>query len=199
MPARLFTPLIRDTHAPSYSFGRDKTDPMTDTETDTAPAKSGDAINSFSMTVKAQYIKDLSFENPKAPWSLRADIRPEIEIGVDVRAERMAQDAFEVVLQLNVNGVHEGEKVFILELAYAGVFQFDNVRPDQAEYVLMVECARLLFPFARQIVGQITTDGGYPPLHIQPIDFLGVFQTKELRRAENGGVDVASAEPEGNA
>ncbi|MEP6149376.1 MAG: protein-export chaperone SecB, partial [Nisaea sp.] len=65
---------------------------MTDTDTGTAPAQQGEAINTFSMTVKAQYIKDLSFENPKAPWSLRADIRPEIEIGVDVRAERMADN-----------------------------------------------------------------------------------------------------------
>lgn len=168
---------------------------MTDTATDGA----NNAINTFSMTVKAQYIKDLSFENPKAPWSLRADIRPDIEIGVDVRAERMAEQVYEVQLLLNVNGIHEGDKVFILELNYAGVFQFESVRPDQLEYVLMVECARLLFPFARQIVGQITTDGGYPPLHIQPIDFLGVFQKNELQRAQNGGVDVGTVETEGNA
>ncbi|UUX52187.1 protein-export chaperone SecB [Nisaea acidiphila] len=172
---------------------------MTDTETGNATDEAGNAINTFSMTVKAQYIKDLSFENPKAPWSLRADIRPEIEIGVDVRAERMADNVYEVILQLNVNGIHEGEKVFIVELAYAGVFQFENVRADQVEYVLMVECARLLFPFARQIIGQVTADGGYPPLHIQPIDFLGVFQKNELQRGENGGVDVAAIEPEGNA
>tara|TARA_E500000318_G_scaffold44677_2_gene42228 strand:- start:4732 stop:5250 length:519 start_codon:yes stop_codon:yes gene_type:complete len=172
---------------------------MTDTDTGTAPAEQADAINTFSMTVKAQYIKDMSFENPKAPYSLRADIRPDIEIGVDVRAERMADNVFEVILLLNVNGVHEGEKVFIVELAYAGVFQFENVRPDQAEYVLMVECARLLFPFARQIIGQVTSDGGYPPLHIQPIDFLGVFQKNELQRQENGGIDVAAVETEGNA
>ncbi|WP_420402946.1 protein-export chaperone SecB [Nisaea sp.] len=172
---------------------------MTDTETGPATDGANNAINTFSMTVKAQYIKDLSFENPKAPWSLRADIRPDIEIGVDVRAERMAEQVYEVQLLLNVNGVHEGEKVFILELNYAGVFQFENVRPDQVEYILMVECARLLFPFARQIVGQVTTEGGFPPLHIQPIDFLGVFQKNELQRAQNGGVDVGAIETEGNA
>jgi preprotein translocase subunit SecB len=172
---------------------------MTDTDTGTAPAQKGDAINTFSMTVEAQYIKDMSFENPKAPFSLRADIRPDIEIAVDVRAERMADNVFEVILLLNVNGVHEGEKVFIVELSYAGVFRFENVRPDQAEYVLMVECARLLFPFARQIIGQVTADGGYPPLHIQPIDFLGVFQKNEQRRQETAGIDVAAVETEGNA
>lgn len=172
---------------------------MTDTDTGTATADEQAAINTFSMTVKAQYIKDLSFENPKAPYSLRADIRPDIEIAVDVRAERMADNVFEVILLLNVNGVHEGEKVFIVELSYAGVFQFENVRPDQAEYVLMVECARLLFPFARQIIGQVTSDGGYPPLHIQPIDFLGVFQKNELQRQGTGGIDVAAVETEGNA
>jgi len=172
---------------------------MTDTDTGTAPAQKGDAINTFSMTVQAQYIKDMSFENPKAPFSLRADIRPDIEIAVDVRAERMADNVFEVILLLNVNGVHEGEKVFIVELSYAGVFQFENLRPDQPEYVLMVECARLLFPFARQIIGQVTADGGFPPLHIQPIDFLGVFQKNELTRGEAGGVDVSKIETEGNA
>ncbi|MEQ8334867.1 protein-export chaperone SecB [Nisaea sp.] len=173
---------------------------MTDTDTGTAPGQdAAAAINTFAMTVQAQYIKDLSFENPKAPLSLRADIRPDIEIGVDVRAERMADNVFEVVLLLNVNGVHEGDKIFIVELSYAGVFQFENLRPDQLEYVLMVECARLLFPFARQIIGQVTSDGGFPPLHIQPIDFLGVFQKNELTRAEAGGVDVAKIETEGNA
>ena len=173
---------------------------MTDTtDTGTAPAEEQTAINTFSMTVKAQYIKDMSFENPKAPYSLRSDIRPDIEIGVDVRAERMAENVFEVILQLNVNGVHEGDKVFIVELAYAGVFQFENIRPEQVEYVLMVECARLLFPFARQIIGQVTADGGYPPLHIQPIDFLGVFQKNELQRQETGGIDVSKIETEGTA
>ena len=173
---------------------------MTDTtDTGTAPAPEQAAINSFSMTVKAQYIKDMSFENPKAPYSLRADIRPDIEIAVDVRAERMADNVFEVILQLNVNGVHEGDKVFIVELAYAGVFQFENIRPEQVEYVLMVECARLLFPFARQIIGQVTADGGYPPLHIQPIDFLGVFQKNALQRQETGGIDVSKIETEGTA
>lgn len=172
---------------------------MSDTDSGATPAEEPTAINTFSMTVKAQYIKDVSFENPKAPLSLRADIRPDIQIAVDVRAERMADNVFEVVLQLDVNGVHEGEKIFILELAYAGVFQFENVRPDQVEYVLMVECARLLFPFARQIIGQVTADGGYPPLHIQPIDFLGVFQKNELRRQDTGGIDVAAVETEGNA
>tara|TARA_R110002012_G_scaffold229209_1_gene401761 strand:- start:537 stop:1058 length:522 start_codon:yes stop_codon:yes gene_type:complete len=173
---------------------------MTDTDTGTAPAQDGAAaINTFSMTVQAQYIKDMSFENPKAPLSLRSDIRPDVEIGVDVRAERMADNVFEVILLLNVNGVHEGDKIFIVELSYAGVFQFANLRPDQLEYVLMVECARLLFPFARQIIGQVTADGGFPPLHIQPIDFLGVFQKNELSRAEAGGVDVSKIETEGNA
>lgn len=172
---------------------------MTDTDTGAAPAREENGSNAFSMTVKAQYIKDLSFENPKAPWSLRADIRPEVEIGVDVRAERMAEQVYEVILQLNVNGVHDGDKVFIVELAYAGVFQFENAKPDHIEYLLMVECARLLFPFARQIIGQVTGDGGYPPLHIQPVDFLGVFQKNEIIRGENGGIDVSKVEPEGTA
>lgn len=169
--------------------------------TDTAEPSTQAAPGTASMTVKAQYIKDLSFENPKAPWSLRADGRPEVEIGIDARAERIAEDAFEVVLLINVGGQHGDEKVFILELAYGGVFQISNAQPDQIEYILLVECPRILFPFARQIVGQVTQEGGYPPLHIQPVDFLGLFQrAREQRAAEQtGAVDIASIAPEGQA
>lgn len=169
------------------------------TETDTVPDQQGAKIDTFSMNVKAQYIKDISFENPKAPASLRNNIRPEINMGVNVQAKKLDDNVFEVSLLLNINGIFEDEKIFIVELVYAGVFQFKDIKPHQLEYVLMVECARLLFPFARQIIAQVTTDGGYPPLNIQPIDFLDIFQKNKLKRQETDKNDAAIIKTEGNA
>ena len=169
------------------------------TDTDTAPDQQGEKINTFSMDVKAQYIKDMSFENPKAPASFRSDIRPEKEMVVNVHARKLEDNIFEVSLLLNIKGVFENEKIFIVELDYAGVFQLENVRPYQLEYVLMVECARLLFPFARQIIAQVTAGGGYPSLNIQPINFLAIFQKNKLKRQETDRNDLAVTKTDGNA
>lgn len=169
------------------------------TKTDTVSDQQGAKTDIFSMNVKAQYIKDISFENPKAPASLRNDIRPEIQMVVNVQAKKLEDNVFEVSLLLNINGVFENEKIFIVELVYAGVFQFEDIKAYQLEYVLMVECARLLFPFARQIIAQVTADGGYPPLNIQPIDFLNIFQKNKLKRQETEENNASLNKTEGNA
>lgn len=151
-----------------------------------AQAASGNPI-----TIHAQYIKDLSFENPNAPESVALQQQPQINIDVDVEA-RTTQDQklHEVVLKLEVKA-NIGEKVgFIAELQYGAVVTLEV--PDEHRLpVLLIEVPRLLFPFARKIIADLTADGGFPPLMMHPIDFADLFRKKF---AENAG-----EEPAGNA
>lgn len=132
------------------------------------------------LMIQTQYTKDLSFENPRAPLSLdQSQQRPEIAVRVDVRAQPMQDTRYEVVIQLNVDAKAGGEAVFVLELTYAGVFQLVNIPKDSLQPLLLVECPRLLFPFARRIVADATRDGGFPPLMIDPIDFVQLYRRRQ--------------------
>jgi preprotein translocase subunit SecB len=124
------------------------------------------------LIVNAQYIKDLSFENPRAPHSLRQQATPPaVEINVDVKAQNLGQDAFEVVLTINANAKVQDEALFIVELTYGAVITVRNVPQEMLSPVVLVETPRLMFPFARNIIAETTRDGGFPPLMINPIDF----------------------------
>ncbi len=158
------------------------------------------------LTVNIQYVKDLSFEVPGAPeiyTTLRS--QPNVSINLDVQARRIqdGQDVFEVVLQIKAeatepqaavaNGSVEGQAaggqavggrpVFIAELAYAGVFTLSGVPENTVEPVLLVECPRLLFPYARNILADVTRDGGFPPVLLQPIDFVSLWQSRRSQGA----------------
>lgn len=131
------------------------------------------------LQVNIQYIKDLSFEIPGAPHSFieMQGRNPEIPIHVDVNVANVGANAYEVVLHLKVEALLEGKALFILELAYAGVFTL-NLPEDQIHPVLLIECPRLLFPFARNIVADMTRDGGLPPLLLQPLDFVQLYRAR---------------------
>ena len=131
------------------------------------------------LSILTQYIKDMSFENPRAPQAAPQGAgRPEIQIKVDVGANALGEDRYEVSLQLNVDAKAAGETIFIMELAYAGVFQLANIPKESLQALVMIECPRLLFPFARRIVADATRDGGFPPLMIDPIDFVTLYRRK---------------------
>lgn len=131
------------------------------------------------LSIMTQYIKDMSFENPRAPQAAPQGAgRPEIQIKVDVGANALGEDRYEVSLQLNVDAKAAGETIFLMELAYAGVFQLSNIPKDSLQALVMIECPRLLFPFARRIVADATRDGGFPPLMIDPIDFVTLYRRK---------------------
>ena len=142
---------------------------MTDAVTDNNAA-------SPSLTILAQYVKDFSFENPGAPRSLQArDKAPAINISVNVNANPLAESDFDVLLSLNAEA-KDGDKVlFNAELAYGGVFRITGFPQEHMLPVLFIECPRLLFPFARQIISDATRNGGFPPLMIDPIDFAQMF------------------------
>lgn len=137
------------------------------------------------IRVLAQYVKDLSFENPGAPESLRAGAAaPNIDLGIDVaaRAAPNVPDAFEVSLRLAARANREGEAVFIAELDYCGLFQLSDLAAEQVEPVLLIDCPRLLFPFARRMLAEVIREGGFPPLLIDPVDFAVLFANQMQQR-----------------
>jgi preprotein translocase subunit SecB len=135
------------------------------------------------IRVLAQYVKDLSFENPGLFSGQQGNTAPEIELGIDVRVEPgPPQDhVFAVELRLSAKAKRQEAIVFIAELIYVGVFQLQEARRDDMEAILLIECPRLLFPFARRIIADITREGGHPPLMIDPIDFVGLYRQQRAR------------------
>lgn len=146
------------------------------------------------LRVLAQYVKELSFRNPMAAASQAYDVQPAIDMGVEVKSRPMGEksDAAEVDLCINVQAKRGEEVMFAVDLVYSGVFQFVNVRADDIEPLVWIECPRLLFPFSRQILADVTREGGYPPLLINPIDFTPLYWA-ELRDRQGRGQDQAQA------
>jgi preprotein translocase subunit SecB len=130
------------------------------------------------LVVKGQYVKDFSFENPNAPdVFMQGDVQPNVDINVHVEARKLPNSDFEVVLSIKVDAKAKDKQVFMCELAYAGVFALGSIIPqDQHQGVLLIECPRLLFPYARAIISDATREGGFPPLTLQPIDFFSLYQ-----------------------
>jgi preprotein translocase subunit SecB len=161
-----------------------------------SPAAGGAAAQQGQqLIVNAQYIKDLSFENPRAPHSLRQQQgQPAVEINVDVKAQNLGADNYEVVLSINASAKMQDETLFLVELTYGAVITVRNVPQELLSAVVLVETPRLMFPFARNIVADTTRDGGFPPLMINPIDF------GELLRRNAGNQQAASQQaPAGTA
>lgn len=132
-----------------------------------------------ALNVLAQYVKDLSFESPGAPNSLRArEKAPGINITVNVNANPLSQTEYDVTLTLAAKATVESEVLFNVELIYGGVFRVAGFPQEHMLPLLFIECPRLLFPFARQIVADATRNGGFPPLMIDPIDFAQMFQQR---------------------
>ncbi len=133
------------------------------------------------LAVNAQYVKDLSFENPRAPQSLlQPKGQPEVELGVDVKARNLAPETFEVVLTIRVTTRAAAEPLFLVELAYGGVVTVKSASEERLRELLLVEVPRFLFPFARAVIADATRDGGFPPLLINPIDFAELARRNEV-------------------
>ncbi len=148
-----------------------------------------------SLNVLAQYIKDLSFENPSAPQSMaNREGGPAININVNVNANPMSENDYDVRLSLNVEAKDEGSGavVFNVELEYGGVFRIQHFPQEHMLPLLFIECPRLLFPFARQIVADATRNGGFPPLLIDPIDFNAMFMQRMAEEQAKAKVEAPS-------
>jgi preprotein translocase subunit SecB len=163
---------------------------MTDSTADSAPTPPPPAAT-LPIQINAQYVKDLSFENPKAPASLRAQKQqPNVDVHIDVKATKLADDVYEVVLTTTANGTNDDGPLFLAELSYAGVFTLTGLPDEHLQPVLLIECPRLLFPFARNIIAEVTRDGGFPPLLIQPVDFAQLYRQSQ-QEGSNGDGETA--------
>jgi preprotein translocase subunit SecB len=136
------------------------------------------------LILNAQYIKDLSFENPRAPQSLiQPTNQPDVEINIDVKAQNLGPEVFEVVLTINATARAQGETVFLVELAYGSVVTIKNAGAELLPMLILVETPRIVFPFARAIIANATRDGGFPPLMINPIDFAELLRRQQATQA----------------
>ena len=140
------------------------------------------------IRILAQFVRDLSFENPRVPETLRGGApQPQIDLGIEMNARAREDGYFEVDLKLSAKAQRDDGPVFMVELLYGGVFQIAGVEQEDMEPVLLIECPRYLFPFARRIIADITSEGGYPPFLLDPIDFAGVYQARKASENEQVG------------
>lgn len=137
------------------------------------------------MRILGQFIRDLSFENVMAQKPVSGEVQPDVGIQVNLDAKkRSADNQYEVIIKLSVNskGKESKEQLFLMEIEYAGVFHIEGVPEEQLHPFLLIECPRMLFPFLRRIVSDITRDGGYPPLNLENIDFVQIYRSELARR-----------------
>lgn len=167
---------------------------MTEISEEAAEALANGADLAPQAGILAQYVKDLSFENPNAPTSLQMQGQPKIEINVNVNARSGGQDMYEVELKIDAaaRNPNDDKLAFQVELLYAGLFRIAGAPPEAMEPFLVVEAPRILFPFARRVVADVVRDGGFPPLMLEPIDFGGLY-LQQLEARESG------EQPAGNA
>jgi preprotein translocase subunit SecB len=130
------------------------------------------------LSVLAQYVKDVSFENPNAPQSLMPGQQPQIGIQINVDARPLADSDVEVSLRLEGKAEHQGNIMFAFELTFAGVFRVQNVPQESLNAIVLIECPRLLFPFAREIIANAVRNGGFPPLLLDPFDFVALYRQR---------------------
>ena len=150
-------------------------------------AKKTDEITPPKMNILAQYVRDLSFENILAQKGVDGELNPEIQVNVNIDAKKRTTDKqFDVIIKLRVDSKSKNTNniLFVLELDYGGVFQIENVPDDQLHPYLLIECPRMLFPFLRRIVSDVTRAGGFPPLNLENIDFLKLYR-QEIDRRKN--------------
>ena len=150
-------------------------------------AKKTDDIAPPKMNILAQYVRDLSFENILAQKGVDGELNPEIQVNVNIDAKkRTTEKQFDVIVKLRVDSRSKNTNnvLFVLELDYGGVFQIENIPDDQLHPYLLIECPRMLFPFLRRIVSDITRDGGFPPLNLENIDFLKLYRQEIERRKQ---------------
>lgn len=141
--------------------------------------KDQDAVLPF--VIRGQYIKDLSFENlnPLKYLTEESDKKPNISVDIQAKASVVADNTFEVVLEIQIDAKRDDEQMFITELSYAGIVTLGNVAEEHVEPLLMIHCPSLLFPFARNIIADAVRDGGFAPLMLAPVDFAYLYQQQK--------------------
>lgn len=170
---------------------------MADENQGAAAAQPGTAP---SMNLVGQYIRDLSFENPGAPGTLlNGGAAPAFNVSIAVGVKKQNDEIYAVELTLNAKANRDESVVFSVELVYGGIFRLKNVPENQLSPLLMIECPRLIFPFARQVLASVTQQGGFPPLMMEPVDFSAIYRQNLAKIAQqNAGVAVSAEAPKPN-
>ena len=135
------------------------------------------------LFINAQYLKDLSFENPSPLESYKAEQKPDIQVNVNTSVKKLPDLAFEVTLDIKTEAKNKDKIAFIAEVSYAGIFTLNKIPPEHEKPLLLIEAPRMLFPFARNVLAETTRDGGYPPLMLNPIDFAALYR-KQIAEKE---------------
>jgi preprotein translocase subunit SecB len=150
------------------------------------------------MKVLGQFVRDLSFENVMAQKGASGDVQPDVSVQVNLDAKKRNDEGqFEVMIKLNIESKakESGDVLFVLEIEYAGIFQIGGVPDDQLHPFLLIECPRMLFPFLRRIVSDVTRDGGYPPLNMDNIDFVQIYRNEMARiQAQQAAKETPTAD-----
>lgn len=148
----------------------------------------------LKMNVLTQFVRDMSFENILAQKGIAGDVQPDVQVQVNLDAKkRQAENQYEVSMKLNVTSkAKDGDQVlFVLEIDYVGLFHIEGVPDEQMHPFLLIECPRMIFPFLRRVVSDVTRDGGFPPLNLETIDFVALYRNEIARRQAaaqaNGG------------
>lgn len=133
-----------------------------------------------NIKVISQYIKDLSFETPASPEIfLNNQGKPDIDLSIDIDAKKISDEIYEVILKITANAAVKDKKIFLFEASYAGLFALQNIEDEMIEQILLIYCPNLLFPFLRRLLANLTSDGGFPPLMIDPIDFNDLYSKRK--------------------
>ena len=152
---------------------------------------SGDPTTGPQAATLAQYVKDLSIENPNSPQVYQWTDQPRVDVQFNINVDRVSDEVHEVVIKLDVSARSDSGVQFMVELAYAGLFGLRNFPEEQLQPFLLAEAPRLLFPFARRIIADMVQDGGFPPLMLDPVDFVGLYRQNMERQM--------AAQPSGQA
>lgn len=165
------------------------------TEPTQAPVQDGAQAAQLKMHVLGQFVRDLSFENIVAQKGLAgSDVQPEVQVQVSLDARKRAvEHQYELITKFKVSSVNTADKtpLFLMELEYGGIFHIEGVPEEQLHPFLLIECPRMLFPFVRRIVSDVTRDGGFPALNIDTVDFLALYRQELARRAQAAAPQVS--------
>lgn len=148
------------------------------------------------MQILGQFIRDMSFENIVAQKGVAGDVNPDVQVQVNLDAKkRPAEHQYEVITKFTIKSKNKGTEdvLFVMELDYGGIFQIEGVPEQQLHPFLLIECPRMIFPFVRRIVSDVTRDGGFPPLNLENVDFMAIYRQELARRAETQQAEAGSA------
>jgi preprotein translocase subunit SecB len=159
-----------------------------------APGNGSDEnADDTQVSILAQYVKDLSVENPSAPQVFQWQVQPSLDVQFNIAVNQAAEDVHEVALKVDVSARSENGVHFVVDLSYAGLFGIRNLPPEALQPFLLIEAPRLLFPFARQVVAEAVSNTGFPPLLLDPIDFAAAYMS-QLQALEGAEGDASSGD-----